>query len=63
MSIVNKKGYVKTRIGRRRHGCRAIYKNFWIGRKQIKFDVCFPRIYWGKKIRIKIELVKPSGMI
>lgn len=63
MSIVNKQGYVKIRIGRRRHGCRTIYRNFWIGRKQIRFDVCFPKRYWGRKIRIKIELVEASGVL
>lgn len=58
MAIVNEQGYVKVKIGKRRYGCRTIYRNFWIGRKQIRFDINFPRRYWSKRIKLKVEVDK-----
>ena len=51
MVLVNSRGYL---IVKNRGSC---YRNFWIGREQIGvMNIRLPEKYWGKRIRIKIEV-------
>lgn len=56
---INEEGYVARPVGSKGKGGRRkiIYKDWWLGKQHLHIHVnTLPQRYWGKHIKIKIEV-------
>jgi hypothetical protein len=58
---INEEGYVARPVGSKGHKSnrKIIYRDWWLAKPHIHLHVnTLPQRYWGKRIRIKIEVVE-----
>ena len=54
MAIINEQGFVAVKGTKKSRRGKPIYRNFWIGRQEIRLKLSIPKRYWGKRIAFKV---------